>query len=287
MERERSSASPSVGPSASVAPAIVPPPAAVAATAPVPSVIRVALVPSVIRVAPVPSVIPTGTHSTIVISDDEDTTVSHSPITISDDEEEEIAPVRRLPAVTPPVALPVHLFPISANQTDPQLESGQVGGAKTQQRIEFEETECRRVFRNALLCKTFTPQDEYADLNTVLYSFREVIRRELVPILAEHPGVKAWIGLTNLYDYKDQGVDKELSIKTAPLYIGSEAGIAPLLLQAEKFIIGRNSSFTVLVSDLTYVRNINITLKVAEWNMNAAHGSAELPLVSSRRLRFS
>ena len=104
-----------------------------------------------------------------------------------------------------------------------------------------------------------------------------MIRRELVPILAEHPGVKAWIGLTNLYDYKDQGVDKELSIKTAPLYIGSEAGIAPLILKAEKFIIGRNSSFTVLVSDLTYIRNINITLKVAEWNLAAAHGVAELP----------
>ncbi len=35
---------------------------------------------------------------------------------------------------------------------------------------------------DALLCNTFTLQDEYADLNTVLYSFREVIRR-----------VKAWM----------------------------------------------------------------------------------------------
>ena len=33
----------------------------------------------------------------------------------------------------------------------------------------------------------------------------------------------------------------------------------------------------MLVSDLTYIRNINITLKVAEWDMGAAHGSAELP----------
>ena len=94
---------------------------------------------------------------------------------------------------------------------DEQAENGQVGGARTQKRIEFKETECRRLFRNALLCKTFTPQDEYADLNTVLYSFREVIRRELVPILTEHPGVKAWIGLTNLYDYQDKHIDRELS----------------------------------------------------------------------------
>ena len=33
----------------------------------------------------------------------------------------------------------------------------------------------------------------------------------------------------------------------------------------------------MLVFDLTYIRNINITLKVAEWDMAAAHGSAELP----------
>ena len=72
-----------------------------------------------------------------------------------------------------------------------QAEKRQVRGAKTQKRIEFDETDCRRVFRKALLCKTFTPQDEYADLNTVLYSFREVIRRELIPILTEHPGLKA------------------------------------------------------------------------------------------------
>ena len=127
---------------------------------------------------------------------------------------------------------------------DEQAENGQVGGSKTQKRIEFKETECRRLFRKALLCKSITPQDEYADLDTVLYSFREVIRRELVPILAEHPGVKAWIDITNIYDYHDKSVDRKLSIKTAPIYIGSEAGIAPLIIRAEKFIIGRNSSFT-------------------------------------------
>ena len=54
---------------------------------------------------------------------------------------------------------------------DEQAENGQVGGARTQKRIEFNETACRLVFRKELLCKTFTPQDEYADLNTVLSSF--------------------------------------------------------------------------------------------------------------------
>ena len=42
---------------------------------------------------------------------------------------------------------------------DEQAENGQVGGSKTQKHIEFKETECRIVFRKALLCKTFTAQD--------------------------------------------------------------------------------------------------------------------------------
>ncbi len=82
------------------------------------------------------------------------------------------------------VAPTVRLDPFSVTQSNSEAESGQFGGSKTQKCIEFNETGCRRVFRNARLCKTFTRQDEYADLNIVLYSFREVIRRELLPNLA-------------------------------------------------------------------------------------------------------
>ena len=63
-----------------------------------------------------------------------------------------------------------------------------------------------------------------------------------------------------------------MSIKTAPLFIGSEAGIAPLIVRAENKILERNSNFTVFGSDLEYVRNINITLQVAEWDIRAAGG---------------
>ena len=46
---------------------------------------------------------------------------------------------------------------------DEQVENGQFGGSKTQKRIEFDESDCRLVFRKALLCKTFTLQAEYAE----------------------------------------------------------------------------------------------------------------------------
>ncbi len=146
-----------------------------------------------------------------------------------------------------------------------------MGGGRSK-RTQFKEIECRSAFNDAMVCKTFEPVDVDGDLNTILFSFRDVIRRELTRILALHPGVKAWISLTNLYDYKNQGINRELSIKTAPLYLGSKAGIAPLIVRAEKFIIGRNSSFTVWSSDLDYVRNINITLQVAEWDIGGAGG---------------
>ena len=113
---------------------------------------------------------------------------------------------------------------------DDEADHGQIGGARVLKRIKFNEEECRRLFNDALLCKTYTPVDYYADLNTVLFSFRDVIQREMAPIVAFHPGVKAWITLTNLYDYEGKRVDKEVSIKTAPLYIRSEAGIDDLIV---------------------------------------------------------
>ena len=78
--------------------------------------------------------------------------------------------------------------------------TGQIGGARVLTRIKFNEVECRSAFKGAILCKTYTPADFYADLQTVLFSFRNVIQREMAPIVAFHPGVKAWITLTNRYD---------------------------------------------------------------------------------------
>ena len=162
-------------------------------------------------------------------------------------------------------------------EDDDEADPGQIGGARTLKRIKFNEIECRRAFPDAILCKTYNPSDFYADLHTVLFSFRDVIQRELLPIVTFHPGVKAWIGLTNLYDLKNKGVDKDVSIKTAPVFISSEVGIDDLIVSAEKYILGRNSSITVLDSGLQYIRNINITLKVAEWDIGAAGSWTTLP----------
>ncbi len=160
---------------------------------------------------------------------------------------------------------------VNSDRENSEANGGQMGGGRSK-RTQFKEIACRSVFHNAMFCKTFESVDLDADLNTLLFSFRDVIKRELSRILALHPGVKAWISLTNLYDYKNQGINRELSIKTPPLYLGSEAGIGPFIVRAEKFIIGRNSSFTVWSSDLDYVRNVNITLTVVEWDMRASGG---------------
>ncbi len=97
-----------------------------------------------------------------------------------------------------------------------------------------------------------------------------MIHRELSRILAEHPGLKAWVGITNLYDYKNKDVNRELSIKTAPVFISSVDDIDGLIGKAENYILERNSNFTVMGSDLEYERNINITLKIAQWDIRAA-----------------
>ena len=158
---------------------------------------------------------------------------------------------------------------------DPHLlnsvEAWQVGGGR-KRLTQFIESECPRVFRNAMFCKTFKPVDEDADLDTILVSFRDVLHRELAYNIALHPPLKVWVGLTNLYDYKNKGFDQELSIKTKPIFISTQEGIDSLIDKVESYILGRNSSFTVLSSDLSYVRNINITLNIAQWDMRAAGG---------------
>ena len=63
-----------------------------------------------------------------------------------------------------------------------------------------------------------------------------------------------------------------MAIKTAAVFLTSEADIVNLIKNDEKYILERNSTFTVMGSDLEYVRNIKITLKVAEWNIRAAGG---------------
>ena len=189
MELERPRASASVAPAPPARPSPLPAPAPTLLSPGALGLSRVA--PASTITVPQPR-----SQSPIVISDDEELTVSYSPITISEDDEEESVPVRRLPiapirplapvpptaplaSVIPPATViqpaslipPAPVAPTVPVSATPQVDNGQVGGAKTQKRIEFDETDCRRVFRKALLCKTFTPQDEYADLNTMLYSF--------------------------------------------------------------------------------------------------------------------
>ena len=138
---------------------------------------------------------------------------------------------------------------LNSDMENDEASEGQMGGGRSNW-TQFKEIACRSAFHNAMVCKTFEPLDVDADLHTLLFSFRDVIQRELSRILTLHPGVKAWISLTNLYDYKNKGINRELSIKTAPLFIVSEAGIAPLIVRSEKYIIERNSYFTVLGSNL-------------------------------------
>ena len=88
---------------------------------------------------------------------------------------------------------------LNSDKENGEANRGQMGGTRSK-RTQFKEIGCRSVFHNAMFCKTFESVDLDADLNTLLFSFRDVIKRELSRILALHPGVKAWISLTNLYD---------------------------------------------------------------------------------------
>ena len=92
---------------------------------------------------------------------------------------------------------------LNTDKENGDANGGQMGGGRNK-RTQFKEIAWRRVFHNAMGCKTFEPVDVDAELNTVLFSFRDVIQRELSRIVTLHPGVKAWISLNNLYDSKNK-----------------------------------------------------------------------------------
>ncbi len=77
------------------------------------------------------------------------------------------------------------------NDVDDEADLWQLGGARTPKRIKLNEMECPRGIPDAILCKTYAPADYCADRHTVLFSFREMIQRELCSIGAFDRGIKA------------------------------------------------------------------------------------------------
>ena len=75
----------------------------------------------------------------------------------------------------------------------------QIGRGKYRN-LRFKQVECKRAFRNAVLCKTFEPLDQVHDLDSVLNWIKKKLMVELPPLLQKHHDLRAWVSMLNTYD---------------------------------------------------------------------------------------
>ena len=86
-----------------------------------------------------------------------------------------------------------------ARESELPLDQGYMVGGGKKNKVEFTDGECRRTFRGAVYCRSFVPTKKASDLSSTLESVVEILKAELLRLIAEHHGVKAWVGLSNLY----------------------------------------------------------------------------------------
>ena len=75
--------------------------------------------------------------------------------------------------------------------------SSQTGGGN--RAVSFTRGSARRAFRGALLVERYVADQHVDDINVFLDSFRQSIRENLEALLAEHHGLKLWLGLDLQY----------------------------------------------------------------------------------------
>ena len=136
------------------------------------------------------------------------------------------------------------VYPEFDPESVPRVEEnfGQWGGAKIR-KAKFAAIECREAFDHAILCITYQPTEEIGDLREILLGFRDVLPRELPPLIQRHPGLKVGIAMKNIYEYTPNGTETELDINAPMHFIQSPVGLDDLITMAELFIQDRNATF--------------------------------------------
>ena len=84
-----------------------------------------------------------------------------------------------------------------SDNSEPQdtldLENQVVAGKRKP--LSYHAGECRRAFRNAVLCKSIIPDDPTRLLPEMIELVKTILRVEIAKILEIHKGIKLWVGL--------------------------------------------------------------------------------------------
>ena len=131
--------------------------------------------------------------------------------------DEDISQSQNIPTVITPVAT---IAPIStseviqisdsdsdSDESDPEPENEtesrepliQLGRGKYRN-LKFRQVECKRAFKNAVLCRSFEPVDQVHDLDSVLNWIKKQLMLQLPPLLVEYHGLCTWVSMLNTYE---------------------------------------------------------------------------------------
>ena len=157
------------------------------------------------------------------------------------------------------------------------LCNNQIGGGKYIN-INFQQVECKRAFKDAILCKSFAPKDEQIhDLASVLHWLKKELTRELPKLLAQYHGLRAWVSMLNTYDNPANDDEQELPIQTHSQLVMNDWAIPDLIQNLQMEIVGRNSELIRGRSDLTFRKTNRLTIKVAQWDILEGRKWQNLP----------
>ena len=128
----------------------------------------------------------------------------------------------------------------SDDSNDIQITAVQEGGARVN-KLTFTPGVTRRAFRNAIIDKTFIPNEETPDLSSVIDGIRTLLFQEIPPLLTEHHGLKGWVAIRNVYENIPTGIETHIAIETPNQIILSDFGLDAFYRTVEGFLLSRNA----------------------------------------------
>ena len=150
-------------------------------------------------------------------------------------------------------------------------------GCGRKELVTFSQGECQRMFRNAIYCKTFLPNQTSVSFLSILDAVQKILEVDFLKVLKEYHGLKGWVSFKVFY--KSLRTQEEFSkyLETPTRYITNEWELGPTIEWIIQKILSRNSEMLQNQSDLQFQFVESITMKTAKYIPIAGRAYRHLP----------
>ena len=164
----------------------------------------------------------------------------------------------------------------NSESQDTPVQESQVGSGKRKP-LSYHAGECRRAFRNAVICKSIIPDDPTRLLPEMIELVKTILRVEITKILEIHKGIKLWVGLKTVYENNPTGRLTNIVMETPSQIVTNTWAIEPLCTQFEHYFMEKDGNLIRGESNITYNKTKSITFKASKWNPLPAARWKKLP----------